>query len=132
MDAITPKNHADQAGVDGHSHIVRPAEMEWQKTSFPGCWAKPLLFDAKSGLATMLMKFDPGAVLPDHEHVQIEQTYVISGKLELQTQGAKHELSEGDAVYFDSTAPHCYRRVGAKRTTALVVTTSVERAVRPV
>ena len=39
------------------------------------------LFDPKSGLATMLMKFDPGAVLPDHEHVQIEQTYVISGKL---------------------------------------------------
>jgi mannose-6-phosphate isomerase-like protein (cupin superfamily) len=45
---------------------------------------------------------------------------------------AKYDLSAGDAVYCDSTAPHCYRRVGAKRTTALVVTTNVERAVRPV
>ena len=58
-----------------------------------------------------------------HEHPGIEFLYVISGKLELHTQGAKHELSEGDAIYFDSTAPHCYRKAGVKRTTALVVTT---------
>ena len=28
---------------------------------------------------TALMKFEPGAVLPDHEHVNIEQTYVLEG-----------------------------------------------------
>ena len=67
-----------------------------------------------------------------HQHPGFELLYVISGKLELHTQSAKYDLSAGDAVYFDSTAPHCYRRVGAKRTTALVVTTNVERAVRPV
>ena len=39
-----------------------------------------------------------------------------------QTANEKHELAEGDAVYFDSTVPHAYRRIGAKRTTALVVT----------
>ena len=33
----------------------------------------------------------------------------------------KHELAEGDAIYFDSAVPHGYCRVGAKRTTALVV-----------
>ena len=33
----------------------------------------------------------------------------------------KHELAEGDSIYFDSTVPHGYRRIGAKRTTALVV-----------
>jgi len=65
-----------------------------------------------------------------HQHAGSELLYVISGKLELHTQDAKHELGEGDAVYFDSTAPHAYRRVGAKRTIALVVTTNVER-VRP-
>ena len=27
------------------------------------------------------MRFAPGAVLPDHEHVKIEQTYVLEGKL---------------------------------------------------
>ena len=48
MDAVTPKGES-KAGVEGHSHIVRPAEMEWQKTSFPGCEAKPLYFDPKTG-----------------------------------------------------------------------------------
>ena len=35
----------------------------------------------RTGLRRCLMKFAPGAVLPDHEHVMVEQTYVISGKL---------------------------------------------------
>lgn len=59
-----------------------------------------------------------------HQHPGIELLYVISGKLELHAQDAIHELEEGDAVYFDSTAPHAYRKVGAKRATALVATTN--------
>src|SRR5260370_42091262 len=55
--------------------------MEWQPTRFPGCEVKTLLFDRDSGLVTALMRFAPGAVLPDHEHVKIEQTYVLEGKL---------------------------------------------------
>src|SRR6185436_16849017 len=78
MDAVTPKA---KPAADEHSHIVRPANMEWQKTRFPGCVMKTLLFDAQTGLVTALMKFEPGAVLPDHEHVRIEQTYVLEGKL---------------------------------------------------
>jgi transcriptional regulator with XRE-family HTH domain len=57
-----------------------------------------------------------------HEHPGIELMYVLSGKLELRTATEQHELREGDAVYFDSTVPHCYGRIGARRTTALVVT----------
>ena len=30
---------------------------------------------------TALMRFAPGAVLPDHEHVNIEQSYVLEGSL---------------------------------------------------
>ena len=77
MDAVTPKAQA----ADQHSHVVRPAAMEWQKTRFPVCEAKTLLFDKATGLVTALMRFAPGAVLPDHEHVKIEQTYVLEGKL---------------------------------------------------
>ena len=75
MDAVTPQT------ADTHSHLVRPQSMEWQKTRFPGCEAKTLLFDHKTGLMTALMRFAPGAVLPDHEHVNIEQTYVLEGSL---------------------------------------------------
>src|SRR5262245_52915358 len=76
MDAVTPKGHDTS---DTHSHLVQPQKMEWQKTRFPGCEAKTLLFDRATGLMTALMRFAPGAVLPDHEHVNIEQTYVLEG-----------------------------------------------------
>ena len=76
MDAVTPKAKADL-----RSQLVRPADMEWQPTRFSGCEAKTLLFDPESGLVTTLMRFAPGAVLPDHEHVKIEQTYVLEGRL---------------------------------------------------
>ena len=57
-----------------------------------------------------------------HEHPGIEFLYVLSGRLELRVGADKHELSEGDSIYFDSTVPHGYRRGGSKRTTGLVVT----------
>jgi transcriptional regulator with XRE-family HTH domain len=57
-----------------------------------------------------------------HEHPGIELLYVLSGRLELRIGADKYELSEGDSIYFDSTASHGYRRQGSKRTTALVVT----------
>jgi len=57
-----------------------------------------------------------------HQHAGVEFLYVLSGKLELRTAEDRHELAEGDAVYFDSTAMHGYRRIGSKRTSALVVT----------
>ena len=83
MDAVT--RQADRGGKhdrpDNHSHVVRPAEMEGKKTRFPGCEVKGLLLDRQTGLVTALMRLAPGAVLPDHEHVKIEQTYMLEGKL---------------------------------------------------
>ena len=57
-----------------------------------------------------------------HEHAGVELLYVISGKVELRTRDEYHELEQGDSIYFDSGVPHGYRRIGAKRATALVVT----------
>ena len=57
-----------------------------------------------------------------HEHPGIELLYVLSGSLELRVGEDKHALSEGDSIYFDSTVPHGYRKIGTRRTTALVVT----------
>jgi len=74
-------------------------------------------------LNTFFAEFNPLA--PEqcrmHEHPGVEVIYILAGKLELRTGEDVHELSEGDAVYFDSGVPHAYRRVGAKRTTAMVV-----------
>ncbi|WP_448043243.1 cupin domain-containing protein [Bradyrhizobium liaoningense] len=78
MDATIPKG---ERSADRHSHLVRPQDMDWQKTRFAGCEAKTLLFDRRTGLMTALMRFAPGSVLPDHEHVGIEQSWVIEGAL---------------------------------------------------
>jgi anti-sigma factor ChrR (cupin superfamily) len=101
MDAVTPKT------ADTHSHVVRPANMEWQKTRFPGCEAKTLLFDKETGLVTALMRFAPGAVLPDHEHVKIEQTYVLEGRL-LDKEGPAEglEVGPGEFVWREAGSRH--------------------------
>jgi anti-sigma factor ChrR (cupin superfamily) len=93
--AKAPSRHA--AG-SLRSHLVRPDELAWQKTRFPGCEAKTLLFDKDTGLATVLMRFAPGAVLPDHEHVKIEQTYVLEGRL-VDKEGPDSGLSVGPGEF---------------------------------
>ena len=70
------------AGVDRlRSRHVRVDELPWERTEFPGVEYKTLLIDKAQGLLTVLLRMAPGAVLPDHEHVRIEQTYVLEGRL---------------------------------------------------
>lgn len=57
-----------------------------------------------------------------HAHDGIEFLYVLAGELELRTMEEVHRLGEGDAVYFDCTVLHGYRRAGVQPTSALVVT----------
>jgi anti-sigma factor ChrR (cupin superfamily) len=107
MDAVTPKGHKGHDTAETHSHLVQPQHMEWQKTRFPGCEAKTLLFDRESGLVTALMKFAPGAVLPDHEHVHIEQTYVLEGSLvEKEGPDAGIEVGPGEFVWRPAGSRH--------------------------
>ena len=96
MDAVTPKGGPDTLGT--HSHVVRPAEMEWKATRYPGCEVKPLLVDKATGLVTALMRLAPGAVLPDHEHVKIEQTWMLEGRL-LDREGPAAGLAVGPGEF---------------------------------
>ena len=54
MDAVAPKNTIT---ADQHSHVVKPAEMEWKPTRFPGCEVKTLFMDPQTGVMTALMRF---------------------------------------------------------------------------
>lgn len=80
-DAFTPqaKNHADLGPLA--SRLVHVNDMPWEPIRYPGCYVKTLLVDKKSGLLTVLLKMDPGAELPDHEHVMLEQTFMLEGRL---------------------------------------------------
>ncbi len=57
-----------------------------------------------------------------HDHPGAEFLYVLSGKLGVRVAGEEHLLDPGDSMYFDSALPHRYRRAGAGKCTALVVT----------
>ena len=92
---------------DLRSHHLKPIDMPWQKTRFPGCEMKPLMVDPKSGLATLLFKMAPGAVLPDHEHVLIEQTYVLEGSLvDKEGPDAGVEVGPGEFVWRPAGSRH--------------------------
>ena len=81
MPGKTPnaKNHAALPPLA--SRFVEVGALPWEKTVFPGVEQKTLLIDRDSGLLTVLLKMGPGAKRPDHEHVLIEQTYLLSGTL---------------------------------------------------
>jgi anti-sigma factor ChrR (cupin superfamily) len=79
--AVTP-NVAPHAGLSPlASRLVDVESLPWQETRYPGIQVKTLLFDRASGLVSSLMKMAPGSELPDHEHVLIEQTWVLEGHL---------------------------------------------------
>ena len=82
MAAMTP-NAAEHAKLPPMaSRFVDVAALPWQKTIYAGVEAKTLLLERATGLLTVLLKMAPGAKLPDHEHVLIEQTWVLEGSLE--------------------------------------------------
>jgi mannose-6-phosphate isomerase-like protein (cupin superfamily) len=57
-----------------------------------------------------------------HYHPGIEFLYVIGGDLGLKIGQEEYLLNSGDSIYFDSSVPHSYRRVGQKECSGIVVT----------
>ena len=102
MSGATP-NAGKHAGLPPlASRFVEVAALPWEKTRFPGVEAKTLLVDRETGVVTSLMKFALGARLPDHEHVLIEQTYVLEGSLVC----GEGECKAGDYVWRPAGSRH--------------------------
>ncbi len=102
MAAVTPdaENHEGLGRLS--SRYVDVATLPWRRTRFSGVDIKTLLEDKETGLVTTLVRMAPGACLPDHEHVQIEQTYVIEGRL-VDDEGA---VGAGDFVWRPAGSRH--------------------------
>jgi len=56
------------------------SRMDWEASPFPGVFNKVLYEDA-SGRRTILTRMEPGARLPRHRHVGLEQTFCLEGSL---------------------------------------------------
>ena len=81
MTATTPflKGEDKLSALD--SRYVDVADLPWKPTPTPGIDMKILLEDKETGLLTALFRWAPGTALDLHEHVEIEQTYVLEGHL---------------------------------------------------
>ena len=64
------------------ARYVDPAKMQWQPSPFAGIETKILYSDPETGISTILFKMAPGAIVPDHVHNALEQTYMLEGSLE--------------------------------------------------
>ena len=60
--------------------------------------------------------------LRPHDHAGVEFIYVIQGTLSVHMNDEEHALAAGDAIYFDATSPHAYRRSAGRVCSAVVVT----------
>ena len=102
MPAVTP-HIVQHAALDAlASRYVSVDELPWEATRFAGIYQKVLLEDRESGLKTVLMRMEPGAKLPFHEHTRIEQTYVLEGSLK-DDQG---EATAGNFVWRPAGSRH--------------------------
>ena len=81
MTATTPfLQQAEKLGPLA-SRYVEVESLPWKPTPCAGIDMKILLEDPESGLLTALFRWQPGAELALHEHVEIEQTFVLEGSL---------------------------------------------------
>lgn len=60
--------------------------------------------------------------LRPHQHPGSEFVLVVKGKLGLRIGINSYELDSGDSIYFDSTVPHTYCRIGKAPCQAMIVT----------
>jgi anti-sigma factor ChrR (cupin superfamily) len=71
---------ADEASPP--SHYIDVVNAPWETSKFPGIEHKVLYSDPNTGMATLLFRLAPGAIVPLHEHTGVELTYVLEGSLE--------------------------------------------------
>ena len=81
MTAVTPMLEDQDSLAPFQSRYVDVAELPGKPTPCDGIDMKILFQDEDRGLLTALFRWAPGSSLQLHEHVDIEQTYVLEGSI---------------------------------------------------
>jgi len=99
MDAISTK-------PENLIQVVRGQQIEWKPLPEPdaaGVFVKVLRFDRETRRApTILLKFEPGATYPAHNHPGGEEIFVLEGDIKL----GKDHLRAGDYLYTPPEGKH--------------------------
>ena len=75
--ASASNSGAVPAGVFVHT----ASKARWRRSGIPGVWVQQLFADRSADRITMLVKCDPGARIPDHDHHGIEEMIVLEGEV---------------------------------------------------
>ena len=81
MVAVTPLFKRHEGLPDLASRFVEVDDIPWKPTPCKGIEMKVLMEDEESGMMTAMFKWAPGSKLTFHEHVELEQTFVLEGSL---------------------------------------------------
>lgn len=84
------------------SRFVETAALAWKPTPVAGIDMKILMQDKESGLLTALFCWEPGTRLPLHEHVEVEQSWIIEGSIK----DEEGEVTAGNYVWRPSGNRH--------------------------
>lgn len=79
--AVTPGMAGQDQLTALASRYVTVGALPWKPTPCAGIEMKVLVEDPATGLLTALFRWQPGAELTLHEHVELEQTFVLEGSL---------------------------------------------------
>jgi anti-sigma factor ChrR (cupin superfamily) len=100
------------------NQLVRSRQVEWRPLAEPGSsgvHVKTLRFDRDAGRApTILLRFEPGATYPAHNHPGGEEIFVLEGDIKV----GKDHLHAGDYLY---TAPNKAHAVWSKKGCVVLV-----------
>ena len=87
------------------SRFVDIDSLPWRDTPSPLIKMKVLMEEPSTGLLTALFRWEPGSVLGDHEHVRIEQSYILEGAIE----DDEGECTAGNFVWRPAGSRHSAR-----------------------
>lgn len=88
--------------ASGSVQVVRAGETAWQDTPFDGVAMRVLHVDRPRGQYTALIRMNPHAVCPEHQHREHSQCLVVEGDLYV----GEHHLQPGDFAFTGAGVPH--------------------------
>ncbi|MBI2077970.1 MAG: cupin domain-containing protein [Euryarchaeota archaeon] len=76
-----------------------------------------------------LVELDPSAVAPVHTHVEEQMGFIAKGTVEMEIEGAKRVLKEGDLYHVPADVPHG-AKAGPKGCTILDVFSPIREVLK--
>ena len=104
--SLEPPTHARArllaAARKPSTYTLWAADATWMDTGLPGIRARVLAVDRSRSLVTLMLRAEPGAVYPSHQHHGPEECFVISGSVVIDGR----VLRAGDFHHADEDSHH--------------------------